>query len=76
MDVDGAPLQQRVLEEQEHWRPSGGVIDGRVAARDAERSQLVGFAGRVRRCRSSDGGSFERIDDGHWVWRPTAPPSA
>jgi hypothetical protein len=70
MDVRGAQLLQRRLEQQQHWRQAAAVGDGRQPVRDPDQSQLVDFAGFVRRYRTPDGEEFEkRLDnDGLWRW--------
>jgi hypothetical protein len=72
MDVLGAQLLQRTIEQQQHWRQATAVIEGRQPTRDPDQSQLVDFAGAIRRYRASDGESFEkRLHDGLWLWAPT-----
>ena len=73
MDVLGAQLLRRTIEQQQHWRQATAVIEGRQPTRDPDRSDLIDFAGAVRRYEATDGESFEkRLHDGRWLWASTA----
>jgi hypothetical protein len=75
MDVLGAQLLRRTIEQQQHWRQAAAVVDGRQPIRDPDQAHLVEFAGPVRRYRASNGESFEKRldDDGLWLWAATSP---
>jgi hypothetical protein len=68
MDAVGAQHLRRAIEQQRHWRRAAAVRDGRQPLRDPDASNLVDFAGSVRRYRSRDGYVFEkRLRDDAWV---------
>jgi hypothetical protein len=68
MDVRGAQHLRGAIEQQQHWRKAAAVRDGRQSVRDPHVSQLVEFAGAVRRYLSPDGSRFEkRLRDDVWT---------
>ncbi len=78
MDVLGAQLLRRTIEQQQHWCQAAAVVDGRQPIRDPDQAHLIEFGGPVRRYRASDGESFEKRldDDGLWLWAATTPAPA
>ena len=60
MDVKGAHVLHRAIEQNRHWRRAAGVADGRQPDRDPDRSYLVEFVDGIRRYRLHDGREFEK----------------